>query len=175
MTDPGFTIDGVPYEMPLPSSFDIDEAEIYFKYTGFVLEEIWLDDLGWDQLKTRPGFVPALAHVAYRRANPGASFDEVRVVIGKQNRYELVGSWISSLMPDDEPSEDPKEPVSGDPTRPSATSSETESKPGKTTSPSESSGPGSTTSSGEPVVEHEITGTFESDGPAVSVPLKRVV
>lgn len=174
MAEAGFKIDGVVYEMPLPSSFDIDEAEIYFKYTGVVLEEIWLENVGWDELKTRPGFVPAFAHVAYRRAHPNAGYDDIRVVVGRQNRYELVGSWIASLA-DDESSEDPKEQTTDDPTRPSPTSSETESKPGKTTSHSESSGPDSMTRSEPPVVEHETTGTSVSDGQPTSVPLRQVI
>ena len=173
MADAGFKIDGQVYEMPLPSSFDIDEAEIYFKYTGVVLEEIWLENIGWNELKTRPGFVPAFAHVAYRRAHPEVGYDDARVVVGRQNRYELVGSWIASLA-DDDASEDPKA-TSDEQTKPSPTSSETGSKPGNPTLPPESSGPGSTKSSVPPVVARGTTGTSGSDGPATSVPLRQVV
>lgn len=175
MADAGFKIDGVVYEMPLPSSFDIDEAEIYFKYTGVVLEEIWLENIGWDELKTRPGFVPAFAHIAYRRAHPGTGYDDVRVVVGRQNRYELVGSWIASLADDDESSEDPKAQTNDAPTRPSPTLSGIDSKPGKTTLQPESSGLGSTTPSAQPDGERVTTGTSGSDGQAMSVPLRQVV
>lgn len=175
MADAGFKIDGVVYEMPLPSTFDIDEAEIYFKYTGVVLEEIWLENIGWDELKTRPGFVPAFAHVAYRRAHPGTGYDDVRVVVGRQNRYELVGSWIASLADEDESSEDPKAPTTADLTRPSPTSSETDLKPGRTSWLPESSGQDSTMRSAPLDGEPESTGTSASGSDQVSVPLRQVV
>lgn len=174
MADAGFKIDGVVYEMPLPSSFDMDEAEIYFKYTGLVVEEFWLENVGWDELKKRPGFIAALAHIAYRRQHPDANYDDVRVVVGRQNRYELVGSWISSLLDEPDGSEDPKAENPA-PDKQSRISSETESKRGKTTSPAESSGEPSTTRSGQQDGGPATTGTPGSDGQPGSVPLRQVV
>ena len=77
MTDTGFEIDGKSYEVALPSTFDMDEAQIFYEYTGFVVEEIWLG--GGEDLTRRPGFLAALAHISFRRGNETAENDEIRM------------------------------------------------------------------------------------------------
>lgn len=100
-----FEINGAPYEIALPSTFDMDESQIFHDYTGFVVEEIWLNDLGWNDLGKRPGFLTALVHISYRRQNDDVTDAEIKSLIGKQNRLEMFGSLLTAILPDDEPAE----------------------------------------------------------------------
>ena len=159
----GFEIDGKPYPLAMPSTFDMDEAQIFFDYTGFVVEEIWLSDLGWSDLGKRPGFLAALAHISYRRGNENEQNEAIRLVIGKQNRLALFGSMLNALTPD-EPSEDPNQLSVPDETSSSATSSETDSSPNGTAKEPEGSGESSKTSSGQQVGDLATIGTSGSDG-----------
>lgn len=104
VSDKVFEINGTGYEIALPSTFDMDEAQVFYDYTGFVVEEIWLKDLGWDELGGRPGFLNALLHISYQRGNPELSSDDIKASIGKLNRIEMFGSLLNAILPD-EPAE----------------------------------------------------------------------
>ena len=160
----GFEIDGKPYPLAMPSTFDMDEAQVFFDYTGFVVEEIWLSDLGWSDLGKRPGFLAALAHIAYRRGNENEQNDAIRLVIGKQNRLALFGSMLNALTPDEPVSEDPNELSVPDETSSSATSSETASSPNGTAKEPEGSGESSKTSSDQRGGDLATIGTSVSGG-----------
>jgi len=171
VTDTGFEIDGKSYEVALPSTFDMDEAQIFYEYTGFVVEEIWLG--GGEDLTRRPGFLAALAHISFRRGNETAENDEIRMVVGKQNRLELFGSLLEAVQPEPVVSEDPKEP-SPDTTNSSATLSETASSQNGTEKEPDSSGKSSAPSSVPQVVALGTTGISESDGDHTSDHLRPV-
>ena len=173
MSDQGFEIDGKTYPLALPSTFDMDEAQIFFDHTGFVVEEIWLNDLGWADLGKKPGFLAALAHIAYRRGNETSGSDEIKLTIGKQNRLALFGSMLGALTP--EPvSEDPNPSSVPDETNSSPTSSETASNPNGTEKEPAPSGLSSRTSSDQPEGVLATIGTSALDGDATSGHLRPV-
>lgn len=173
MSDIGFEIDGKTYEIIMPSAFDLDEAEIFYSHTGFPIEDIWLENLGFNEMRKRKGFLGALAHIAYRRGNTQLTDDEIKNTIGKQNRIELFGSLLGALSVDDPESEDPKAQA-GEPTSSSPTLSETGSRPNGTPEAASSSGDSSMRSSDEPDVPLETIGTTASAGVPVSGHLRPV-
>ena len=170
----GFEIDGVFYEVPLPSSFDLDEAKVFYETTGFVVEAIWLEDLGFADLMKREGFLTALVVIAYRRANQDASIDDIRARVGKVNRQQLFVSMVASMTAGlEEPDKGKGEGTTSVPNE-SSTSSSSESKTSEQRN-SERSGELSTTSSVPRVVALGTTGTIESGTLSTSVPIRQAV
>lgn len=87
-----FKIDGVAYEMPEIDDLDIEEWEIVYAASGLVLADFApaLDEKGRLDKKAdaerqhriqQPAFLRARLHIAYRRANPGASDEEIHEVV----------------------------------------------------------------------------------------------
>lgn len=87
-----FKIDDVLYEMPEIDDLDIEEWEIIYGASGIVLGDFApvLDAKGKLDKKAdaerqrrinQPAFLRARLHIAYRRANPGASEDEIEEVV----------------------------------------------------------------------------------------------
>lgn len=171
LTDVGFNIGGTFYEVPLPHTFDIDECGIYYRYTGHVVEAIWLDDKPVADLFYTDGFLPALVHIAYRRAHPEVEDDAVKALVGKQNRLELFGAMVGGLL---------GEPEDEDPKAQATTESDASWKPSNDQKPStpngseSSSGRHSMTSSVPPVVARGTTGIIGSDTPSASDRLRPV-
>lgn len=87
-----FKIDDVLYEMPEIDDLDIEEWEIIYGASGIVLGDFApaLDAKGKLDKKadadrqrriSQPAFLRARLHIAYRRANPAASEDEIEEVV----------------------------------------------------------------------------------------------
>ncbi len=87
-----FKIDGVAYEMPEIDDLDIEEWEIVYAASGLVLADFApaLDSKGKLDKKAddarqhriqQPAFLRARLHIAYRRANPGATDEEINEVV----------------------------------------------------------------------------------------------
>lgn len=99
--DAAFEIDGNTYAIPELDTFDMDEAEILFDYSGCVLEDFAPADpdapeeeqeqhVQGQLAKVRnPRFKRALVHVAYRRAHPDLADAEVRAATGKANMLDV--------------------------------------------------------------------------------------
>jgi hypothetical protein len=174
----GFEIDGTFHEMPLVGSFDMDENRIFKQRTGLHAEDVWLGlqpggGMTFGELMRNDGFLESLAHIAYRRSNPGVADDVIAQRIGKVNRIGLFASLVDSMVGTDEDS-DPKESGSTRaPNEPSTSS--TVDKPNTTGRKGKSSGKGSKKSSGRQDDGPATTGTTGSDTSATSVPLRRVI
>jgi hypothetical protein len=97
----GFEIDGKTYAVPTLDTFDLDEAEILERYSGVVLEDfapIHPDASEKDKeahaneqarMLSRATLKKAWAHIAYRRGNPDAEFEEVQKLVGKLNLVDV--------------------------------------------------------------------------------------
>lgn len=96
----GFEIGGRMYEVPTLDTFDMDEAQVLYEYSGCVLEDFVQanpEDSEEDQRKHEeevlrkamsPGFKRALVHVAYQRGNRDVSPSKVREIAGKVNMLD---------------------------------------------------------------------------------------
>lgn len=174
MTEAGFVIDGTTYEVPSPSSFDMDEAEIFHQNSGLLVEDIWLDDLKFHDLLKREGFLTALVIIAYRRGNPDVPADQIRARVGKLNRMELFASTVTSLVGVEEDGDEGKDGGATNAPNESSTSSSSENKSSEPTN-SGPSGERSTTSSVPQVVAQGTTGTIESGTPSTLPHIRQVV
>lgn len=112
----GFMIDGNLYEVPDMGSFNMDEAQTLYDYSGLSLEDfVQPDDETEDETKERerklrnPGFLRALMHIAYQRGNPTERPTKVKALIGAANIVTALGS-LSGDEPD--PEDDGLPPVS---------------------------------------------------------------
>lgn len=161
MTDEqrGFQINGRTYEVPAVASFDNDEARIFYDTTGHTMEQLWLGEITYADLFREEGFLPAMAHIAYRREHPDADQAEVKALIGKQNRLELLGALLRG---NDGEEEDPKaeRATSAPPESSPSSSSENETSKPPTT---ERSGSTSESSTDEPDDGPATTGMSGSD------------
>jgi hypothetical protein len=106
-----FTIGGAEYEIPVIATFDMDEAEILWRYCQLGLEDLVPDSDGtWseernDEILTHlknPSFRKTLLHVAYRRSNPDASAKEIEKQIGKVSNLEALAAWMGQFSGDDD-------------------------------------------------------------------------
>lgn len=167
----GFEINGETYEVPMPSTFDMDEAQVFYDYTGWVVEEIWLGDLDWAEIGRKPGFLSALVHIAYRRAHEEEADADIKALVGKQNRLSLFGAMLTAAMPDEEDKEgNPEAPQDGA-SNSSQTLNETDLKQSGTETQPDPSGKTSKQSSAERGNVRAITGTTGSDGQSTLAPL----
>lgn len=153
----GFMIDGTLYEVPSLDSFTMDDAQILYDYSGLTLED-FVPAEGQDpdeenaELSGKlrnPGFVRALMHVAYQRANPKVSPQRVKAMIGSAS---LIGAL--EHLADDEPE--------GDAVPPAVTTEHDGSSPRSSVGSNGSSGAASTPSSDAPDVLPVPTGTIRS-------------
>ena len=165
----GFEIEGRLYGIVLPGQFTQDECGLFYEIAGWSVEEIWIDEIPFSEWLKRDGAMTALTTIAYRRGNPDAAAEDVRLVIGSQNRMELLASLFRSLFPEDE---NPKAEGTTSVPNESSTSSSDEN-PSTPPPEDESSGSSSETSSGQP--DEAPAGIGESGGPSTSVPLRQVV
>lgn len=144
----GFLLDGATYEVPALDTFDMGERRVLYDYSGLVQEDFApLEDESEEERDERfqglirhPGFMQALMHIAYARANPGLRRDKVEKVIERTNYLEAVASLAGDEAGDDGP------PVL------------TPDSPKSSEGSSASSGNGSTEGSDEPAVTPEPTG-----------------
>lgn len=171
-------IDGTPYEFPSIGSFDLDEDRIFYKATGMHVEDVWLGiqddgDLSFSTLVQNEGFLPAMAHIAYRREHPEETADAIFRVVGRQKRLEMLASLASSVADDQEADAAPLEDGTNSPDGSSPRSSS--EKPSTQPSKDGSSGSISEKSSGPPDAAQETIGTGESDASSTSDHLRRVV
>lgn len=102
-----FLIEGREYEIPHVVDFNLDEAQVLYDHTGFVVEDFVTDD---DEELTRmsrhPGFMRTMLHVAYQRGNPTLSRVKVEKLIGAQNAFtsaHIVGTVEQEDDADDPP------------------------------------------------------------------------
>lgn len=167
----GFEINGQTYEIPAVASFDNDEARIFYETTGHTMEQLWLGEITYADLFREEGFLPAMAHIAYRREHPDVDQAEVKALIGKQNRLSLLGALLSGAEDDEE---SPKAEGATSAPSESSTSSSDEKLTSKPSTP-EGSGNGSESSTDAPANVHESTGTPGSGTSPASVPLRQVV
>lgn len=180
MKDVGFEIDGVFHEMPLLGSFDLDENRVFKLRTGMHAEEVWLGlqdgaDLSFAELLRNDGFLEALVHIAYRRANEGTTDDEIQRRVGKMNRLDLFSSLITSMI-EEEAEEEPVPLGSGTTSDPNGSStSSPPGKPGTKPSKEKRSGKRSAKSSDQQDDGLGSIGITGSDTPSVSGQLRRVV
>jgi hypothetical protein len=159
-----FVIDGEECPFPeLGEGFDMDEAMVFFEYTGHPIEDLFIevdedDDeaVAEYELKLRnPKTMAALMHLAYARAHPQKKAANIRKLVKETDFVEA----FSKLVPEEDDA-GPPEMTSGEtpPDKPSTTSL-----PSSSDESTEPSGNGSTTSS-EPLaaIPGRIT-TSESD------------
>jgi len=96
----GFVIEDKTYPIPTLDTFNMDEGQVLYDYSGSVVEDFAPADprLSKDEqdeherqilkLAKSPGFKKALLHVAYARGNPGESQSKVREIVGQVNILE---------------------------------------------------------------------------------------
>lgn len=159
-----FVIDGEECPFPdLAEGFDMDEAMVFYEYTGHPIEDLFVEIDEEDaeavaeyELKTRnPKTMAALMHLAYARAHPKASASSIKKLVRSTNFVEAFSKLIEA-----EEDASPPEMTSGE-TPPDKQS--TRSSPSSSSESQELSGNGSTKSSEGLVAIPGRTGTSESD------------
>lgn len=160
-----FLIDGEDIPFPeLAEGFDMDEAMIFFEYTGFPIEDLMVDTEELDpeevkavEMKMRgPKTVAALMHLGYRRVHPKAAASNIRKLIGQTNFVDALKGLAL--------------PVEGDASPPEMTTSPTTSDESSPAS-SASSGDVSTSDSEPPADDQEPTTTTRSATSSISPPI----
>lgn len=168
----GFMIDGTVHEIPAIDTFNTDEIQVLYDYSGIGLEDFSrpedFSDEEFSELfrsKTKnPGFLRALMHVAYQRANPRQNPSRVKAVI---SQTKMIAALEHLTESGDESGED----TDG---RPPASTTELEpSSPKSSVVSNENSGDASpTTSDGQadPLVSTTTpgSGTSSTSGPETS-------
>jgi hypothetical protein len=109
MTDvTGFEIDGRVYEVPSLGTFNLDEAQVLYDYSGLVIE----DFLGLlpeatnaerqeheEQMGARmrnPGLLRALMHIAYQRGNPREKTQRIKELVSNANALEALLEFVAA-------------------------------------------------------------------------------
>lgn len=103
-TNTGFTINGVIYEEP--DSLTMGEHRIIKRYTGMTGKQI--ADAISERVGADQDMLAAAMHIAYRRAHPDLSFEEIEAVVDSQDfvvAMETVGDGEGDELPPDETSE----------------------------------------------------------------------
>lgn len=172
-------IDGAAYEFPSVGSFDLDEDRIFFQATGMHAEDVWIGlqddgDLSFSALIGNEGFLPAMAHIAYRREHPDEAADVVLKIVGRQKRMNMIGSLAASI--EEEPAGDEPGKDEGTTSVPNESLTSSSSEKSRTPhSKDESSGRTSETSSVPQDDDRGITGTGASGTSSMSDRLRQVV
>lgn len=158
----GFMIDGTLHEVPGLDTLNMDEAQVLYDYSGLSIEDFVEpeDDAEKEEAQAElerklrnPGFLRALMHIAYQRANPKLSGQRVKQAVGGA---QLIGA-LEHLAADTE----------GDDAGPPASTTTPEpSSPANSAGSNASSGPASTKSSDRRVVPLATTTTDESPKPS---------
>jgi hypothetical protein len=162
----GFRIDGKLHELPTIDSLNMDEAQILYDYSGLAIQDFAPPEGVTDEehqqtiapLVKNPGFLRALMHIAYQRANPKMTTARVKQAIGTANIVEA----MQELAPPDDREDDARPPESTTGPEPSSPTSSSGS--------SESSGTDSPSTSEGQVVPLGPTTTGESDTSSESHP-----
>lgn len=164
-----FVIDGEECPFPeLGEGFDMEEAMVFFEYTGHPIEDLFIevdedDDeaVAEYELKLRnPKTMAALMHLAYARAHPQKKAATIKKLVRETDFVEAFSKLVTA-----EDDASPPEMTSGEtpPDKLSTTSSPSSSD--ESTAPS---GNGSTTSSERLVAIPARIGTSVSDTPSIS-------
>lgn len=168
----GFLIAGKVYEVPGLDSLTLDEAELMYEQSEVAQEDFAQDAGETDEehearvakMVRHPGFLAALARIAYQRGNPNLKPGQVRLMLGKVNRIEL----FSMLGPaEEEPDEIPLASTSEPSESSESGSPESEN---STKDSSESSGSASENDSDGQAGEVVNIGTTRSDTSSISAP-----
>jgi len=127
--EPGFTIDGERYPVPVIGSFDMDEAEILYDATGYVLSDFMLNgpdgkpsDERIDELirmLENPKLLRVLLYVAYRRGNRDVKDQQIREAVGRVPFADASREWSELFKEDDESPPDRESTSEHDGTSPS--------------------------------------------------------
>lgn len=112
----GFMIDGTLHEVPAITTFNFDEAQVLYDYSGLTLEDFARpDDVSEEEFSElirpkmkNPGFLRALMHVSYQRANPRQDAARVKATVGQAN---MIGA-LAHLDEGDEETDDGLPPAS---------------------------------------------------------------
>lgn len=168
----GFLIAGKVYEVPGLDSLTLDEAELLYEQSGLAQEDFAQEADETDEehearvakMVRHPGFLGALARIAFQRGNPTVKPGQVRVILGKVNRIELFSTLGQA---EEEPDEIPlvltSEPNESSPSGSRESESSTKDSP-------ESSGSGLENGSGGPAGEVVNIGTSRSATSSISAP-----
>lgn len=98
----GFTINDQVYEVPAIDSFNMDEAQVLYDYSGLVIEDFTdAEDEAVAERFRNPGLIRALMHIAYQRKFPAMSPAKVRSLIGKANMIMALSSLPTEQQEDD--------------------------------------------------------------------------
>lgn len=159
-------IDGKLLEPPAIDTFNMDEAQVLYDYSGLTLEDFARpEDTSEEEFSElikpkikNPGFLRALMHVAYQRANPRQNPSRVKALIGEAN---MIGA-LQHLGESDDEQED------GDDLPPASTTELEQSSLTSSVVSNATSGDDSTTSSDEPDGPAANTGTPGSDTSSTS-------
>lgn len=102
-----FKIDDVEYDWPMLDDLDMDEWEILYEYTGLILDDFApKEDEAEEKDRERrigqSGFIKAILHIGYQRANPELKPDAVKRVIGKAKLTRVLTDMAESVPEEDE-------------------------------------------------------------------------
>ena len=157
--DRTFELDGETYELPLISTFNLDEERILYVYADVVIQDLMPVDPGLPddekmielarQIRRfrNPDLKRAVAHVAYRRKHPEKSQEEIEKTLGGVNALALDIAMYAE--------------VDEDPPNDSQTSSSSEKSENGHSNQSSSGSPTASTSP-SPDLSLVTTGTIES-------------
>lgn len=116
----GFLINDIRHEIPTLDTFTMDEAQVLYDYSGLAIEdfmslaplpkdadeetqEAWAEERAELDGKLRnPGFLRALMHVAYQRANPNLSAAKVKTQIGTADLMTNFAEFLESGVDEDD-------------------------------------------------------------------------
>lgn len=113
----GFRIDGERYSVPTLDTFDMDEAQILFDYSGLAIEDFVPPNPEADEeeqstyrqeLRSKvknPMFLRALMHVAYRRKNMTMTRSQIEQVIAAGNHMQAVVDFLQTSEADEDPTQ----------------------------------------------------------------------
>lgn len=125
----GFQIDGEHCPLVILDDFDTDERYILYEYAEVVQEDFLReeDETEGDcarrrvKLMRRPGFWPAMWHVAYQRLHPDVSKADIRAIIGR-TKFSVAMTPMADW--DDVDELDPTKASTSEPDESSRTSSD---------------------------------------------------
>lgn len=150
-----FVIDGGEYPFPeLGDGFTMDEAMIFYDWTGFAIEDLMVDDEDADDAEEKerrarsPKVFAALMHIAYARSHPKATEKSIREIVKRTDFVAALKNFGEQETEEESPLASTTEPGPSSPN-------------GSVTSP-ESSGDSSTSDTERPDGLHAITGTTRS-------------
>lgn len=96
-----FTIEGADYPIPQLASLTLDEAVVFYRHTGFPVEELWAKPADvkararmLDRLRD-PAVVKAMLHVAVRRGHPDMPDTDIETVVGQVKLMDA----LTQLLP----------------------------------------------------------------------------